>query len=187
MPSHKKQSLFQCLSRWKKLFESEIKFVKSILLFVAERVRLKERENKFTGNFKTVTELIRWKRDKQLLNEKLVFSVIKTEPRVWHQSGGRLLAVQAKQVYDQFNKQLNMGFHSKMKKLLLPNTIETRSARAKLTAMMLKCMRVCQGVAKGCLHSRLSYTLLEEKVLYRTLKGSISTTYLEPLKGSIHS
>jgi len=29
-------------------------------------------------------------------------------------------------------------------------------------------------------------TLLEEKVLYRTLKGSISpTTYLEPLKGSI--
>jgi len=30
-------------------------------------------------------------------------------------------------------------------------------------------------------------TLLEEKVLYRTLKGSISTTYLEPLKGSIHS
>jgi len=30
-------------------------------------------------------------------------------------------------------------------------------------------------------------TLLEEKVLYRTLKGSISATYLEPLKGSIHS
>jgi len=30
-------------------------------------------------------------------------------------------------------------------------------------------------------------TLLAEKVLYRTLKGSISTTYLEPLKGSIHS
>jgi len=28
--------------------------------------------------------------------------------------------------------------------------------------------------------------LLEEKVLYRTLKGSISVTYLEPLKGSIH-
>jgi len=27
-------------------------------------------------------------------------------------------------------------------------------------------------------------TLLEEKVLYRTLKGSINTTYLEPLKGS---
>jgi len=27
-------------------------------------------------------------------------------------------------------------------------------------------------------------TLLEEKVLYRTLKGSISATYLEPLKGS---
>jgi len=27
--------------------------------------------------------------------------------------------------------------------------------------------------------------LLEEKVLYRTLKGSISATYLEPLKGSI--
>jgi len=31
------------------------------------------------------------------------------------------------------------------------------------------------------------YTLLEEKVLYRILKGSISATYLEPLKGSIHS
>jgi len=30
-------------------------------------------------------------------------------------------------------------------------------------------------------------TLLEEKVIYRTLKGSISATYLEPLKGSIHS
>jgi len=30
-------------------------------------------------------------------------------------------------------------------------------------------------------------TLLEEKVLYRTFKGSISTTYLEPLKGSTHS
>jgi len=30
-------------------------------------------------------------------------------------------------------------------------------------------------------------TLLEEKFLYRTLKGSISATYLEPLKGSIHS
>jgi len=30
-------------------------------------------------------------------------------------------------------------------------------------------------------------TLLEEKVPYRTLKGSISATYLEPLKGSIHS
>jgi len=27
----------------------------------------------------------------------------------------------------------------------------------------------------------------EEKVLYRTLKGSISATYLEPLKCSIHS
>jgi len=32
-----------------------------------------------------------------------------------------------------------------------------------------------------------SHTLLKEKVLYRTLKGSISATYLEPLKGSIHS
>jgi len=32
-----------------------------------------------------------------------------------------------------------------------------------------------------------SLALLEEKVLYRTLKGSISATYLEPLKGSIHS
>jgi len=31
------------------------------------------------------------------------------------------------------------------------------------------------------------HALLEEKVLYRTLKGSISATYLEPLKGSIHS
>jgi len=30
-------------------------------------------------------------------------------------------------------------------------------------------------------------TLLEEKVLYRTLKGSISATYLEPLKGSIQN
>jgi len=30
-------------------------------------------------------------------------------------------------------------------------------------------------------------TLLGEKVLYRFLKGSISATYLEPLKGSIHS
>jgi len=30
-------------------------------------------------------------------------------------------------------------------------------------------------------------TLLEDKVLYRTLKGSISATYFEPLKGSIHS
>jgi len=30
-------------------------------------------------------------------------------------------------------------------------------------------------------------TLLEEKVLYRTLKGSINATYLEPLKGSINS
>jgi len=28
----------------------------------------------------------------------------------------------------------------------------------------------------------LNVTLLEEKVLYRTLKGSISATYLEPLK-----
>jgi len=34
---------------------------------------------------------------------------------------------------------------------------------------------------------KYSPTLLEEKVLYRTLKDSISTTYLEPLKGSIHS
>jgi len=33
----------------------------------------------------------------------------------------------------------------------------------------------------------LSTTLLEEKVLYRTLKGSISAMYLEPLKCSIHS
>jgi len=33
----------------------------------------------------------------------------------------------------------------------------------------------------------LSTILLEEKVLYRTLKGSISAMYLEPLKGSIHS
>jgi len=31
------------------------------------------------------------------------------------------------------------------------------------------------------------HTLLEEKVLYRTFKGSISATYLEPLKGSINS
>jgi len=30
-------------------------------------------------------------------------------------------------------------------------------------------------------------TLLEEKVLYRTLKGSISAMYLKPLKGYIHS
>jgi len=29
-------------------------------------------------------------------------------------------------------------------------------------------------------------TLLEKKRFYRTLKGSISATYLEPLKGSIH-
>jgi len=29
--------------------------------------------------------------------------------------------------------------------------------------------------------------LLEERVLYRTLKGSISATYLEPLKGSIQN
>jgi len=29
--------------------------------------------------------------------------------------------------------------------------------------------------------------LLEENVLYRTLKGSISATYLEPLKGSIQN
>jgi len=36
-------------------------------------------------------------------------------------------------------------------------------------------------------HQRAKSTLLEEKVLYRTLKGSISATYLEPLKGSIHS
>jgi len=33
----------------------------------------------------------------------------------------------------------------------------------------------------------LLHTLLEEKVLYRTLKGSISARYLEPLKGSVHS
>jgi len=33
----------------------------------------------------------------------------------------------------------------------------------------------------------IHHTLLEEMVLYRTLKGSISATYLEPLKGSIHS
>jgi len=38
-----------------------------------------------------------------------------------------------------------------------------------------------QRVKQVCL------TLLEEKVLYRTLKGSISATYLESLKGSIHS
>jgi len=31
------------------------------------------------------------------------------------------------------------------------------------------------------------HSLLEEKVLCRTLKGSISAMYLEPLKGSIHS
>jgi len=30
-------------------------------------------------------------------------------------------------------------------------------------------------------------SLLEEKVLYRTLKGSISAVYLEPLKGSIQN
>jgi len=30
-------------------------------------------------------------------------------------------------------------------------------------------------------------TLLEEKVLYRTLKGSISAKYLEPPKGSIQN
>jgi len=35
--------------------------------------------------------------------------------------------------------------------------------------------------------SLIECALLEEKVLYRTLKGSISATYLEPLKGSIHS
>jgi len=39
---------------------------------------------------------------------------------------------------------------------------------------------------KGSLGIR-THTLLEEKVLFRTLKGSISATYLEPLKGSIHS
>jgi len=33
----------------------------------------------------------------------------------------------------------------------------------------------------------ITVTLLEEKVLYRTLKGSISATYLEPLKGSIQN
>jgi len=31
---------------------------------------------------------------------------------------------------------------------------------------------------------QIESALLEEKVLYRTLKGSISATYLEPLKGS---
>jgi len=36
----------------------------------------------------------------------------------------------------------------------------------------------------SCLHVA---TLLEKKVLYRTLKGSSNATYLEPLKGSIHS
>jgi len=34
---------------------------------------------------------------------------------------------------------------------------------------------------------KMESALLEEKVLYRTFKGSISATYLEPLKGSIHS
>jgi len=36
-------------------------------------------------------------------------------------------------------------------------------------------------------HTHTHITLSEEKVLYRTLKGSISAMYLEPLKGSIHS
>jgi len=35
-----------------------------------------------------------------------------------------------------------------------------------------------------CLHL---IPLLKEKVLYRTFKGSISATYLEPLKGSIQN
>jgi len=36
--------------------------------------------------------------------------------------------------------------------------------------------------------TKLGDSLLEEKVLYRTLKGSISATYLEPLKGyRLHS
>jgi len=38
-----------------------------------------------------------------------------------------------------------------------------------------------------CQQCSQSNTLLEEKVLYGTLKGSIRATYLEPLKGSIHS
>jgi len=46
--------------------------------------------------------------------------------------------------------------------------------------MLLLLMVNSSSPQQGC-------TLLEEKVLYRTLKGSISATYLEPLKGSIHS
>jgi len=39
-----------------------------------------------------------------------------------------------------------------------------------------------------CLASHINDTNNpEEKVLYRTLKGSISATYLEPLKGSIQN
>jgi len=39
----------------------------------------------------------------------------------------------------------------------------------------------------GQQYASAATTLLEEKILHRTLKGSISTTYLEPLKSSIHS
>jgi len=35
--------------------------------------------------------------------------------------------------------------------------------------------------------SVVNHALLEEMVLYRILKGSISATYLEPLKGSIQN
>jgi len=35
----------------------------------------------------------------------------------------------------------------------------------------------------SALYARLLPSLLDEKVLYKTLKGSISATYLEPLKG----
>jgi len=39
----------------------------------------------------------------------------------------------------------------------------------------------------GVLMSSLKYTLRRKGSIYRSLKGSISAMYLEPLKGSIHS
>jgi len=46
--------------------------------------------------------------------------------------------------------------------------------------------KYCTHIQTARIHISNSHTctLLEEKVLYRNLKGSFSATYLEPLKGS---
>jgi len=67
--------------------------------------------------------------------------------------------------------------------------LQTRTLKANnhYSAAANRCTRQCGGPDLPHIVTFAKYTLLEEKVLYRTLKGSISATYLEPLKGSIQN